>query len=101
MRVRVRGSARVRVRVRGSARVRDRAIRSKTAEVLGAKTPATKKKKIRLQNGQKEQKEKEKKHNQQSRRQKICILNSHQPENNQRQQIERTRSETARRKRQH
>ena len=43
MRIRVTVSARVRVRVRGSVRVRDRAIRSKTAEVLEAKTPATKK----------------------------------------------------------
>ena len=71
------------------------------SRTLGAKHLQQNSKKIRLQNGQKEQKEKEKKHNQQSRRQKIFILNSHQPENNQRQQIERTRSETARRKRQH
>ena len=84
-RVRVRGSARVRDRVRGSVRVRDRAIRSKTVEVLGAKTPATKKQKNKITKWAKRTKRKgKKKHNQQSRRQKICILNSHQPENNQR-----------------
>ena len=71
MRVRVRGSARVRDRVRGgvrvrdrvraSARVRDRAIRSKTAEVLGAKTPATKKQKNKITKWAKRTKRKGKK----------------------------------------
>ena len=73
--------------------------RSKTAEVLGTKTPATKQQKNKITTWAKRTKRKGgKKHNQQTRRQKIFILNSQQPENNQRQQMERTRSETARRK---